>query len=43
MVYQRFRTDWEKHPPSIEYVVLIERTVVEPDVLGGSLRRVPQG
>lgn len=29
-------TDWEKHLPSIEYEVTIERTIVGPDALEGS-------
>ena len=37
------RTDWEKFLPSTEYGVMIERTVVGPDALVGSWRRVSQG
>ena len=34
------RTDWEKLLPSTEYRVMIGRTVMGPDALVGSQRRV---
>ena len=43
MVSHWSRTDWEKLLPSIEYGVIIGRTVVGPDALVGSWRRVSRG
>ena len=43
MICHLSRTDWEKLLPSTKYGVMIGRTVVGPDTLVGSWRRMSQG
>ena len=43
MIYHLSRTDWEKLQPSTKYGVIIRRTVVGPDVLVGSWKKVSRG